>query len=219
MKRHLQVAALTAMTALITGCTGIDNPGEAAFEEPGHAVAISAMQDWTEFCDKAEPTMVTEHFGATVPDVTEDAFTGTGVSDGVAAGRCGGTFDIVPGNSASFQVALRAHSTEAQARASVDEWRASTIAQSPAPQFQVGSPDSDTWIAHSAMGTTAHITGSVLHGFYRITLAIGHPIYDETDDCGADIACTPTAAEALSWLEGEYLPALIETVDSHLPVT
>ncbi|GAB3995347.1 hypothetical protein GCM10029992_12360 [Glycomyces albus] len=211
MSIGIGIAATLALLA--TGCGG-NTPDTAPSSEDASSEAPGAaeMQAWTEFCDKANPDAIAEHFNASAVTIDDDTFTGEGAFGEVASGSCGGTFEFEPGNSVPFQVALRAYGSASEATESLDEWRDADPGSAPANE--VGSKDADLWIVQQDMGSTYKIDGSVAQDFYRITFTATYPVYDETNECGeSGPACTEDPVTTLQWFEATYLPGLITRID------
>lgn len=219
VNRHftaIGIGIAASLTLLATGCGGDTPDADPSSEETSsEGSAAVGMQSWTEFCDKADPDVLGEHFSASAVTIDDDVFTGESAFGEVASGSCGGTFEFEPGNSVPFQVALRAYDSASEARESLDEWREGDTGSDPVNQ--VGAKDEDLWIVQRDMGSTYKIDGSVAHDFYRITFTVTYPVYDETSGCGeSGPACTEDPLTTLEWFESDYLPDLTARIDAAL---
>lgn len=214
VNRHFMSIVIAAgLTSFSTGC-GADTPDSTpSNEEPGGEGPVAAeMRTWTEFCDKADPDAIAQHFSSSAVTIDDDVFTGEGDFGEIASGSCGGVFEFEPGNSAPFQVALRAYGSASEATASLDEWRDADTG--PAPANEVGADDASLWIVQRDMGSTYRIDGSVAEDFYRITFTVTYPVYDEANECGeSGPGCTEDPVATLQWFEATYLPDLIARID------
>lgn len=214
VKRHfMSIGIAASLTLLATGCDANTPDSDPSSEEASsEGSAAAEMQAWTEFCDKADPDALAEHFSASAVTIDDDVFAGEGAFGEIASGSCSGTFEFEPGNSVPFQVALRAYGSASEATESLDEWRdASTT---PEPANEVGTKSADLWIVQQDMGLTYKIDGSVAQDFYRITFTVTYPVYDETNGCGGSgPACTEDPVATLQWFEATYLPDLIARLD------
>ena len=214
VKRHFMSIGIAAGLALLaTGCDANTPDSDPSSEETGsEGSAAAEMQAWTEFCDKADPDALAEHFNASAVTIDDDVFTGAGAFGEIASGSCSGTFEFEPGNSVPFQVTLRAYGSASEATESLDEWRDADTG--PAPANEVGAEDADLWIVQQDMGSTYKIDGSVAQDFYRITFTVTYPVYDEANGCGeSGPACTEDPVVTLQWFEATYLPHLIARID------
>ncbi|WP_205324479.1 hypothetical protein [Glycomyces sp. YM15] len=216
VNRHFMsigIGIAAALALLATGCDANSPDSDPSSEEASsEGSAAAEMQAWTEFCDKADPDVIAEHFSASAVTIDDDGFTGEGAFGEVASGSCGGTFEFEPGNSVPFQVALRAYGSASEARESLDEWRDADTG--PAPANEVGAKDADLWIVQQDMGSTYKIDGSVAQDFYRITFTVTYLVYDEENECGeSGPACTEDPVTTLQWFEATYLPGLIARID------